>query len=102
MRAPRVWPFTTQFYFPNEPDNLRDDYFRRDLVMDVKQAGEGLIAQFDLVLETFRNPAEHDPEKWGPVFGKDHAPTNSQSGMTIRRIVIPLPEAGRTFRFHRN
>jgi hypothetical protein len=20
------------------------------------------------------DPAEHDPEKWTPVFGKDHAP----------------------------
>jgi hypothetical protein len=20
---------------------------------------------------------EHDPEKWGPVFGKDHAPEKS-------------------------
>jgi len=33
---------------------------------------------------------EHDPEKWTPVFEKDHAPTISWSGMTIRRIVIPL------------
>jgi hypothetical protein len=23
---------------------------------------------------------EHDPEKWSPVFGKDHAPTKDQSG----------------------
>src|SRR5207344_2243723 len=23
---------------------------------------------------------EHDPEKWIPVFGKDHAPTKKQSG----------------------
>jgi hypothetical protein len=33
---------------------------------------------------------EHDPEKWEPVFGKDHAPPVSWSGMTIRRKVIPL------------
>jgi hypothetical protein len=33
---------------------------------------------------------EHDPEKWEPVFGKDHAPPISWSGMTIRRKVIPL------------
>src|SRR5262249_2946729 len=33
---------------------------------------------------------EHDPEKWAPVFGKDHAPAISWSGMTIRRTVIPL------------
>jgi len=35
-------------------------------------------------------PSEHDPEKWGPVFGKDHAPAKTWSGMTIRRNVIPL------------
>ena len=33
---------------------------------------------------------EHDPEKWIPVFRKDHAPTTTQSGMTIRRKVISL------------
>ena len=33
---------------------------------------------------------EHDPEKWLPVFGKDHAPPKGQSGMTIRRKVISL------------
>jgi hypothetical protein len=35
-------------------------------------------------------PLEHDPEKWVPVFGKDHAPTITRSGMTIRRKVILL------------
>src|ERR1043166_3636419 len=35
-------------------------------------------------------PSEHDPEKWEPVFGKDHAPAKAWSGMTIRRNVIPL------------
>jgi hypothetical protein len=33
---------------------------------------------------------EHDPEKWEPVFRKDHAPPMSWSGMTIRRKVITL------------
>ena len=33
---------------------------------------------------------KHDPEKWVPVFGKDHAPPINWSGMTIRRKVIPL------------
>jgi hypothetical protein len=23
---------------------------------------------------------EHDPEKWEPVFGKDHAPNNELAG----------------------
>ena len=29
----------------------------------------------------------HDPEKWDPVFGKDHAQTNGWRGMTK---VVPL------------
>jgi hypothetical protein len=33
---------------------------------------------------------EHDPEKWKPVFRKDHAQTKRWSGMTIRRKVIPF------------
>jgi protocatechuate 3,4-dioxygenase beta subunit len=53
---PKVWPFTTQFYFPNEPDNVRDDYYRSDLVMKVEQSRDNLSAQYDIVLETFRTP----------------------------------------------
>jgi len=30
------------------------------------------------------------PEKWLPVFGKDHAKTKRYSGMTTRREVIAL------------
>jgi hypothetical protein len=37
-----------------------------------------------------RRDSEHDPEKWVPVFGKDHAPPKGKSGMTIRRAVTPL------------
>jgi hypothetical protein len=33
---------------------------------------------------------EHDPEKWIPIFRKDHAQTKGWSGMTIRRKVIVL------------
>jgi hypothetical protein len=31
-----------------------------------------------------------DPEKWIPVFGKDHAQTINESAITIRRKVITL------------
>jgi hypothetical protein len=37
---------------------------------------------------------EHDPEKWEPVFGKDHAPKINWSGVAIRRNVIPLQGGG--------
>src|SRR5262249_61489604 len=35
-------------------------------------------------------PLAHDPEKWIPVFGKDHAPPINQSEMPIRRKGISL------------
>src|SRR5437773_6241885 len=34
--------------------------------------------------------SEHDPEKWVPVFGKDHAQTTNRSGMAIRTKVTAL------------
>jgi hypothetical protein len=33
---------------------------------------------------------EHDPEKWEPVFGKDHAQTRSQSAIAIQSKAIAL------------
>jgi hypothetical protein len=37
-----------------------------------------------------RGMLEHDPEKWEPVFGKDHAQTKEKSAMTNRREVIAI------------
>jgi hypothetical protein len=34
---------------------------------------------------------EHDPEKWEPVFGKDHAPTKNWIRMTIQMKRHPDP-----------
>ena len=42
---------TTQLYFPNEPANVRDSLFRRDLLMKVVQTGDGQGARFDFVLD---------------------------------------------------
>jgi hypothetical protein len=42
---------TTQLYFPNEPGNRRDGLFRRELLMRTAQAGDGLSARFDFVLD---------------------------------------------------
>jgi protocatechuate 3,4-dioxygenase beta subunit len=42
---------TTQLYFPNEPANLRDGFFRRELLMKVSDAGERVAARFDFVLD---------------------------------------------------
>src|SRR5580704_5768536 len=40
---------------------------------------------------------EHDPEKWVPVFGKDHAPPSATPGHRIARLVrqevAPKPQS---------
>jgi protocatechuate 3,4-dioxygenase beta subunit len=41
---------TTQLYFPNEPANLRDGLFQRELLMQVADSGDGLGGRFDFVL----------------------------------------------------
>jgi protocatechuate 3,4-dioxygenase beta subunit len=42
---------TTQLYFPDEPANRRDGLFRKELLMRTAQAGDGVDARFDFVLD---------------------------------------------------
>jgi protocatechuate 3,4-dioxygenase beta subunit len=42
---------TTQLYFPDEPQNQRDNLFRRELLMKIASAGDGAAARFDFVLD---------------------------------------------------
>jgi protocatechuate 3,4-dioxygenase beta subunit len=51
VQAPRSRLLTTQLYFPNEPVNLRDGLFQRELLLRVTEASNGLAAQFDFVLD---------------------------------------------------
>jgi protocatechuate 3,4-dioxygenase beta subunit len=41
---------TTQLYFPHEAANLRDGLFKRELLMQVADSGDGLDGRFDFVL----------------------------------------------------
>jgi protocatechuate 3,4-dioxygenase beta subunit len=41
----------TQLYFPGEAGNSRDFLFKRELLMKVADAGDGLAGQFDFVLD---------------------------------------------------
>jgi protocatechuate 3,4-dioxygenase beta subunit len=50
VQAPGSRLLTTQLYFPNEPANLRDGLFQRELLMRVADAGDGLSGRFDFVL----------------------------------------------------
>ena len=50
VQAPNQRVLTTQLYFPDEPGNARDGIFRRELVMDVQDSGNGKAASFDFVL----------------------------------------------------
>jgi len=51
VQAPGSRLLTTQLYFPNEPENSRDQMFRRELLMRVADAGDGVAARFDFVLD---------------------------------------------------
>jgi protocatechuate 3,4-dioxygenase beta subunit len=51
VQAPGSRLLTTQLYFPNEPANVRDGLFKRELLMRVAEAGDGLAGQFDFVLD---------------------------------------------------
>jgi protocatechuate 3,4-dioxygenase beta subunit len=51
IQAPGRPLLSTQLYFPNEPGNARDFLFRRELLMRMAEAGDGLAARFDFVLD---------------------------------------------------
>jgi protocatechuate 3,4-dioxygenase beta subunit len=51
VQAPEKPVLTTQLYFPDEPMNRRDDLFRRELVMRIAEAGDGLSARFDFIVD---------------------------------------------------
>ena len=50
VQAPGSRLLTTQLYFPNEPRNLHDDLFKRELLMRVADVRDGLAGRFDFVL----------------------------------------------------
>lgn len=50
VQAPGSRLLTTQLYFPNEPRNVRDSLFQRELLMRVADPGDGLAGRFDFVL----------------------------------------------------
>jgi protocatechuate 3,4-dioxygenase beta subunit len=51
VQAPNRPILTTQLYFPGDPQNERDGLFRRDLLMRVATAGEGMTGRFDFILD---------------------------------------------------
>ena len=52
MQAPQRPVLTTQLYFPADAAaNRRDGLFRRELLMRMAEAGDGLAARFDFVLD---------------------------------------------------
>jgi protocatechuate 3,4-dioxygenase beta subunit len=51
VQAPRQPELTTQLYFPDDPLNRRDGFFRQELLMRVADAGGHSAARFDFVLD---------------------------------------------------
>jgi protocatechuate 3,4-dioxygenase beta subunit len=50
VQAPGSRLLTTQLYFPNEPANLHDSLFKRELLMRIADSDDGLAGQFNFVL----------------------------------------------------
>ena len=50
VQAPARPVLTTQFYFPDEPLNKQDEFFHRELVMQVAKSEDMMRARFDVVL----------------------------------------------------
>src|SRR5499427_753236 len=50
VQAPGSRLLTTQLYFPNEPANIHDGLFQRELLMRIADVGEDVNARFDFVL----------------------------------------------------
>jgi protocatechuate 3,4-dioxygenase beta subunit len=51
VQGPERPVLTTQLYFPDEPVNWHDGLFRRELVMRMAEAADGLSARFDFILD---------------------------------------------------
>ena len=51
VAPPNSRVLTTQLYFPNDPGNARDGIYRRELEMNVRDAGDGKEGTFDFVVD---------------------------------------------------
>lgn len=51
VQAPNRPVLTTQLYFPDEPGNVSDRLFRKELLMRIDRSGDALAARFDFVLD---------------------------------------------------
>ncbi|MEV4556819.1 carbohydrate-binding protein [Kitasatospora sp. NPDC049285] len=83
VQAPGQPILTTQLYFPNEPRNSTDTIFDPDLVMTVRQVGNGREAGFDFVLNVNGTPAPSTSPSGSPTQGSPSpSPSPSTSGGT--------------------
>src|SRR5580693_5251860 len=86
--------------FQDEIGDQRDGFWMVELDATVEPAPRHhrrhgdqkliLFARCEIHKSPFSSALEHDPEKWNPVFRKDHAQTKSWSGMPIEPQLIPL------------
>ncbi|MGY3680800.1 carbohydrate-binding protein [Streptomyces sp. TE33382] len=61
VQAPGRPVLTTQLYFPNEPRNNTDALFDPELLMNVRNVGNGREGTFDFVLDIAQTPGPTDP-----------------------------------------
>jgi hypothetical protein len=74
---------TTQLYFPNEPANLRDGLFQRELLMQVADAGDGLVGRHhrDAGMNVAEQFAVHDGIDAVQMAIRQRAVTTTRSAM---------------------
>ncbi|MFJ5229444.1 carbohydrate-binding protein [Kitasatospora sp. NPDC088391] len=99
VQAPGQPILTTQLYFPNEPRNATDTIFDPDLVMTVRQVGNGRQASFDFVLNVNGTPRPTSSPTTGPTSSPTQgspspSPSNTGGGGTTTWKVGTSYKAG--------
>ena len=83
VQAPQQPVLTTQLYFPDEPGNSRDGLFRRELVMRMAEAGDGLSAQFAFVLDLALRRGRR-------LNARANCAENATPDLNLRRVAFPV------------
>ncbi|CAM5338832.1 dioxygenase [Streptomyces californicus] len=71
-QAPGGRILTTQLYFPNEPRNNTDALFDPELLMNVRNVGNGRQGSFNFVLDVAQTPGPSEPPTRPPTEPRNH------------------------------
>lgn len=104
VQAPGQPLLTTQLYFPGEPRNSTDAYYDPRLEMNVRAAGSGEQATFDVVLDVDGTPPSTPPSTppttppgsgtWAPGTAYAAGAVVTYNGVTYRCVQAHTSMAG--------